>query len=192
MYDLGLAAADETFLVYLEERFSFAETLDMARRLARALREEFRLRKGDRIAICARNSPEWCLAYMAATMLGAIAAPLNSWSTARELEFLLADSGSRLIFVDPARLKLLGASANDLDVVLIRPEGMSGFPETFDLLNRYAPLSDAELRELERAARRRCDAHVHLGIHWRPERRSVEPSQYRQRALHLEIRTRNQ
>ena len=149
LYDLGLAAADETFLVYLEERFNFAETLDMARRLARALREEFRLRKGDRIAICARNSPEWCLAYMAATMLGAIATPLNSWSTARELEFLLADSGSRLIFVDPARLKLLGASANDLDVILSRPEGVSGFPETVELLNRYPPLSDAELRELD-------------------------------------------
>ena len=145
VYDLARNVADETFLVYLDERHTFAETLDMARRLARALREEYQVRKGDRIAICARNSPEWCLAYMAATMIGAIAAPFNSWSTARELEFLVKDSGSRLIFADPPRLKLLGEAAGNLDVVMIKPENGSDLPETCQLLRRYEPISDDEL-----------------------------------------------
>lgn len=149
LYDLGLTAGDQTFLVYLEERYNFAETLDKARRLARALREEYQVRKGDRIAICARNSPEWCLAYMATTMLGAISAPLNSWSTARELEYLLADSGGRLIFADSARLGLLGAAVKLLNVILIKPEVAGDFPEVHELLNRHAPLSDAELREID-------------------------------------------
>lgn len=145
VYDLARNAADETFLVYLDERHTFAETLDMARRLARALREEYRVRKGDRVAICARNSPEWCLAYMAATMIGAIAAPFNSWSTARELEFLIKDSGSRLIFADPPRLKLLGEAAGNLDVVMIKPENGCELPETYELLRRHEPISDDEL-----------------------------------------------
>lgn len=154
IYDLSRQVADETFLVYLDERYTFAETFDMARRLARALREEYGVGKGDRVAICARNSPEWCLAYMATTMIGAITAPLNSWSTARELEFLISDSGSKLIFVDPPRLKLLGEAAANLDVVVIRPEDGGELPEsscessceTLELLRRYEPLSDAELR----------------------------------------------
>lgn len=145
VYDLARNVADETFLVYLDERHTFAETLDMARRLARALREEYRVRKGDRVAICARNSPEWCLAYMAATMIGAIAAPFNSWSTARELEFLVKDSGSRLIFADPPRLKLLGEAAGNLDVVMIKPEDGCELPETYELLRRHEPISDDEL-----------------------------------------------
>lgn len=149
VYDLARNVADETFLVYLDERHTFAETLDMARRLARALREEYQVRKGDRIAICARNSPEWCLAYMAATMIGAIAAPFNSWSTARELEFLIKDSGSRLIFADPPRLKLLGEAAGNLDVVMIKPEDGCELPETCELLRRHEPIGDDELSDID-------------------------------------------
>ncbi len=146
-YDLGMAAADDTFLVYLDERFSFAETIAMARRLARALREKYQIRKGDRVAICARNSPEWCLAYMATTMLGAIVAPLNSWSTARELEYMVADSGSKLIFVDTPRRKLLGDKAGKLAVVTIKPEASSDLPEVYSLLAACEPLSDDDLRD---------------------------------------------
>ena len=149
VYDLAGNVADETFLVYLDERYTFAETLDMARRLARALREEYRVRKGDRVSICARNSPEWCLAYMAATMIGAIAAPFNSWSTARELEFLVKDSGSRLIFADPPRLKLLGEAAGNLDVVTIKPENGCELPETHELLRRHEPIGDDELSDID-------------------------------------------
>jgi len=148
LYDLGLAAADDTFLVYLGERHSFAETIDMARRLARALREEHRIRKGDRVAICARNSPQWCLAYMAATLIGAIVTPLNSWSTARELRYMVEDSGTRLIFADPPRRKLLGGAAGGLDVVMIQPEAGCELPETMALLSRHEPLRDAELGAL--------------------------------------------
>lgn len=152
LYDLGMAAADDTFLVYLEERHSFAETIDMARRLARALLEEHGVRKGDRVAICARNSPQWCLGYMAATLIGAIVAPMNSWSTARELRYMVEDSGARLIFADPPRRKLLGEAAGGLDVVMLQPEAGCGLPETMALLSRHEPLSDAELGELRIAA----------------------------------------
>ena len=152
LYDLGMAAADETFLVYLDERYSFAETIDMARRLARALCDEFRVQKGDRVAICARNSPQWCLAYMAATMLGAVVTPMNSWSTALELRYMIADCGPRLIFVDPPRFKLLGVAAEMLDVVMTAPEAGCSRPETMQLLSRHEAISDAELRECDVAA----------------------------------------
>ncbi len=148
LYNLGMAAAGDTFLVYLEERHSFAETIAMARRLARALLEEHGIRKGDRVAICARNSPQWCLAYMAATMLGAIVAPMNSWSKARELRYMVADSGAGLLFADPPRRELLGKDAGGLEVILTEPEAGRELPETMSLLSRHEPLSAAELREL--------------------------------------------
>ena len=79
LYKLGLQAADDTFLVYVEDRYTFAETLDKAARLGRTLTTVYQVKPGDRIAICARNSPEWCIAYMAATIIGATIVPMNSW-----------------------------------------------------------------------------------------------------------------
>jgi steroid-24-oyl-CoA synthetase len=147
LYALGLEAADETFLVYQEERFSFAETLDLSLRMARALRENYQIHAGDRVAICARNSPEWCMAYMAITQLGAIAVPMNSWWKSPELKYGLEDSGSQLIFLDPARFSLVQPFINDLDVqiVMIKPEDGSTFPEFYELARSKEPLSSDEL-----------------------------------------------
>ena len=55
LYQLGLEAADQTFLVYQEERFSFSESLDLALRMARVLKEKYAIELGDSVAICARN-----------------------------------------------------------------------------------------------------------------------------------------
>jgi long-chain acyl-CoA synthetase len=59
--------------------------------------------KGDRVAIAMVNLPEWPVAFFAATVLGAIAVPLNAWWTGAELEYGLADSGSKLLICDSAR-----------------------------------------------------------------------------------------
>lgn len=151
LYTLGLAAADKTFLVYQDERYSFAETLDMARRMARVLQEKYAIEGGDRVAICARNSPEWCLAYMATTLLGAVVVPMNSWWRGPELEYGLRDSGSKLIFVDPARLQQISPFLDQLsvDVVLIKPQAESAYAEFYSLIDSVEPLSDAEIAALD-------------------------------------------
>lgn len=147
LYRLGLEAADQTFLVYQDERFSFAESLDIALRMARALKENYKIQAGDRVAICARNSPEWCMAYMAITLLGAVAVPMNSWWKSPELKYGLSDSGSKLIFLDPARFDLVTPFLDELDVqvVMIKPEADSAFPEFYELAQSKEPLSKDEL-----------------------------------------------
>lgn len=149
LYSLGLEAADRTFLVYQEERYSFAETLDMALRMARVLREKYQIRKGDRVAICARNSPEWCVSYMAITLLGAIAVPMNSWWKSPELKFGLEDSGSKLIFLDPPRLRLVLPFLDQDQIILIKPESESNYLEFYELLRSVAPLSAEELSSIQ-------------------------------------------
>lgn len=150
-YSLGLEAGEQTFLVYQEERFTFAETLDLSLRMARVLKEKYKIELGDRVAICARNSPEWCIAYMAITLIGAIAVPMNSWWQSPELKFGLSDSGSRLIFLDSARLNLLLPFLDNLDIeiVLIKPESESDFPEFYQLAKSAEPLSAEELSSLQ-------------------------------------------
>jgi long-chain acyl-CoA synthetase len=151
LYKLGLEFGDQTFLVYQNERFSFAESLDLALRMARILKEKYKIQLGDRVAICARNSPEWCMAYMAITLVGAIAVPMNSWWKSTELKYGLSDSDSKLIFLDPARLDLVQPFLDDLEVqiVMFKPEAESAFPEFYELARSVEPLSQDELNEIE-------------------------------------------
>ena len=150
LYELGLKEADETFLVYQEERYSFAETLNMAQRFARALKENYDISHGDRVTICARNSPEWCIAYMAISILGAIIVPMNSWWKGTELEYGLRDSGSKLAILDQARFEELKPYIASLaiDVILIKPEQESVYPEFYSLLEDLDPLSQEEITAL--------------------------------------------
>jgi long-chain acyl-CoA synthetase len=101
------AHGDPPFLVYEDERLSFAEHYRRCAALARALVERFGIRKGDRVAIAMRNFPEWSVAFWAAAAAGAIVVPLNAWMTGAELEYCLADSGSRLLIADAERAERL-------------------------------------------------------------------------------------
>jgi long-chain acyl-CoA synthetase len=82
---------------------TFAEHYRRASTLAHSLQSRFGIVKGDRVAIAMRNYPEWSLAFWAATSIGAIAVPLNAWWTGEELRYGLADSSSRIVFVDEER-----------------------------------------------------------------------------------------
>ncbi len=155
LYKLGLAQPDLPFLVYQHERYSFAEALDMARRLGRVLLENYGIKRGERVAICARNSPEWCLAYMGITLIGAVVVPMNSWWKGPELAYGLKDSGSRLVFADQQRAMQMQDSLSQLGVALvqIKPESVSEqAPEFYSLLDGVEPLSDAEIDALAVAA----------------------------------------
>ena len=49
---------------------------------------------GDRVAIAARNLPEWVMAFWGSVVTGAVSVPLNAWWTTDELVYGLSDSGS--------------------------------------------------------------------------------------------------
>ena len=55
------------------------------------------LTAGDRCALLAENSPEWCAAYLGVLRLGAIAVPLDTNYSANQVATLMRDSGARLL-----------------------------------------------------------------------------------------------
>lgn len=111
---------DRVFLVYEDERMSFEEHYRAAAHLANVLVDRFGIEKGDRIAIAMRNFPEWAVAFWAITSAGAVVVPLNAWWTGAELEYGLADSGSRLVFVDSEREeRLAGHLPSSIESVIV-------------------------------------------------------------------------
>ena len=99
-----------TFTVYEDERVSFDANFRAVATLARAL-ADLGIGKGDRVGLAMRNLPEWPVIFFAATSLGAIVVPLNAWWTASELDYGIADSGCRILFVDDERYQRLQAHA---------------------------------------------------------------------------------
>lgn len=89
------------------------------------LLEECGVVKGDHVAIAARNSAEWCVAFIGITSYGAVAVPLLADFLPENIVNLTKLSDSRMLFVDKnihAALKrenLLDSFAGDTDTISI-------------------------------------------------------------------------
>ena len=106
VFAVGRGFGDKTFLVYEGERATFEAFARAAVVFAHEL-QTLGVAKGDRVAIGMRNLPEWPAAFFGAMLAGAIAVPLNAWSTGPELEYILNDSGARLAVLDAERFERL-------------------------------------------------------------------------------------
>ena len=141
--DMSLGHGDAVFLVYEDERTTFAEHYRIACTLAHRLRSTFGVEQGDRVAIIMRNLPEWIMAFWAATLAGAIVVPLNAWWSGEELRYGLEDSGSKVAFVDTERAErirpVLGGLPN-LRAVIVADE------------HRTEPTAPLAVREPDEAA----------------------------------------
>ena len=114
---------DGDYLVYGDERYSYAETAALVRSLAHHLRDEYGVGRGHRVAIAMRNYPEWVVSYWAITATGAATVAMNSWWTGRELEFALDDSSPVVVIVDGERLERLGPAADRPPLIVTRHDG---------------------------------------------------------------------
>ncbi len=66
--------------------------------------EECGIKKGEHIAICAKSSAEWCVAFLAIASYGAVAVPLLSDFLPENVLNLTKASDSKLLFVDKSVL----------------------------------------------------------------------------------------
>ena len=120
--------SDKPFIVYDDERLTFAEAYREAARVAHLLVHQYRVVKGDRVAIAMRNYPEWIIAFMAATSVGAIAVAMNSMWQPEEMEYGLRDCGANVLFADRERLDRLAQCSKTLHVrpIAVRPAKSNG------------------------------------------------------------------
>ncbi len=85
---------------------SYAELDRAARGVASSLQQRG-LRRGDRVALCVPNLPDFTIAYYGILYAGAVVVPLNVLLSEREVSYHLQDSGARILIAHP----LFGAAA---------------------------------------------------------------------------------
>jgi long-chain acyl-CoA synthetase len=77
---------------------TYGELAGDVARLARALREDFALAPGDRVALAMRNCPEFFVVLFAAWHAGLAAVPINFRLHREEFRYILEHSGARVCF----------------------------------------------------------------------------------------------
>jgi len=82
---------------------TWSETADEVRGLGQGL-VELGLAEGDRAAIFSNNCPRWVVSDLAVFGAGGITVPIYPTSTNEQLEFILKDSGARVIMVENKNL----------------------------------------------------------------------------------------
>src|SRR5262245_49921966 len=88
-YNLQVSATrypGKTATIFYDSRLTYAELLRDAERLAGFLQQRCGVGRGDRVILCAQNSPHFIVAYYAILRAGAIVVPLNPMSVTAELE----------------------------------------------------------------------------------------------------------
>ena len=118
----------KTAIVHRHTRRTFAELDADANRVANALIQRG-VARNDRVAIFSHNSYAFVVAYFALARVGAISVPLNFTFTAREVRYVLSDSGASAVIVEDALVDTLGAAqvAIGIGVVIGRRPGWTSF-----------------------------------------------------------------
>ena len=116
---------DQEYLVYEDERWTFAEVMARVDEIAAMLVHDYGVGKGDRVTIAMRNYPEWVMSFAAITSIGAISVSANAWWTAEELEYGLTDSGSKVLIADRERIDRAAEAlvTHGIDAIAVRAEG---------------------------------------------------------------------
>lgn len=69
---------DKTYVVYGDQRLTFGQVFQRSVRAAALFATRFHVAKGDRVAICARNLPEYLVAYWGCHLIGAVSVLVNA------------------------------------------------------------------------------------------------------------------
>lgn len=107
--DLWLSSAqfaDRDYLVYNDERLTYAQTHERVRAFAAWLASAG-VKPGDHVAIAMRNFPEWMQAYWATLLVGGVVVGMNAWWVSHEMAYGLNDAKPVVLVIDKERLDRL-------------------------------------------------------------------------------------
>ena len=102
------------------------------------------VKKGDKIAICGRNSAHWAVTFLATLTYGAVAVPILHEFNAEQIHNIVNHSGTRLLFVgdfvakdiNPDEMPKLEGILNlpDFSIMLSRSEQLTYARENLNMM----------------------------------------------------------
>lgn len=87
---------NQTALVFLGEKYTYRELLDLTYRMANAL-YELGVRDNDKVMLYLQNSPQWIICYFAIQKIGGVPVPTSPIYTPYEISYQLNNCGAETI-----------------------------------------------------------------------------------------------
>jgi long-chain acyl-CoA synthetase len=130
------------FTIYEPGRISlsYREALEKIEAIARWLFSRG-VRKGDKIAVTGKNSPEWAVAYMSVLFAGATVVPIDYQLKNEETDLLIKTAHARMLFVDEEKFSRYKDSPG-LDEVISLKAGIGTY--VYDLDGPRTDIAPAE------------------------------------------------
>ena len=159
VWELASLHGDKDYVVFEDERFTYAEADRIVKALAHHLADVHGVGRGDRVAVAMRNYPEWVLSYWAIVSLGAACVGMNAWWTSEEMAYGLRDSRPKVLIADGERVERAlpvlddlrnGDEGQPLHLLTVRydgelPDDASRWADVIDPDNAPDALPDAEI-----------------------------------------------
>ncbi len=102
------ASADLAHVATESAEYTFAEVGRDVASMAAALREQYGVQPGHRVAIASANGYEYLVTFWATVSLGAVVVALNGWWTEPEMRYGIGLTEPTVLFGDERRLERLG------------------------------------------------------------------------------------
>jgi carnitine-CoA ligase len=96
--DKATRVGDRTWLIFGDQRFTYAQAHDLSNRYANGFRE-LGVRKGDHVAVMLPNCPEFIWTIWGLGKLGAVTVPLNTAARGELLRYFITQSDSGCMVV---------------------------------------------------------------------------------------------
>jgi len=120
-------------LIFLDKKISYHQLDNLVERFAVAL-HQLGIKKGDRIGAVLPNCPQHIIAFLAANRLGAIHVPVNVMYEGEELQYILKDSGVKIVITLDLFLANVRSVIQDTDIKKVVVTGIDDFltfPKSF-------------------------------------------------------------
>ncbi len=135
------------FTIYEPDRISlnYTQVLEKVEAAARWLYSKG-VRKGDKIAVSGKNSPEWAIAYLAVLFAGGVVVPIDYQLKNEEIDILLKASDSKMLFVDEEKHDRYVHNKGSLEEVLSLKKGIGVY--VYDLDGPQAEIEQAQEKNM--------------------------------------------
>jgi len=115
-------------VVHGERRCTYAELQRRCNRLASALRERG-IQRQERVAFLCPNTPALLEAHYGVPLSGAVLVAINTRLSSKEVEYILKDSGARMLIIDhELEDQLDGVDVGDIEKIVVQDTGQDDDP----------------------------------------------------------------
>ena len=135
---------------------------DVARKIEKLhiMMEAAGIKKGDRIAVCGRNSAHWAVAFLATLTYGAVVVPILHEFNGEQIHNIVNHSESRLLFVGDFVVNMI--DEKEMPVL----EGIFNLPDFSLYVSHNEQLTEARERLNELFGKKFPNAYRREDVHW--------------------------